>query len=331
MSSVNYQPRKVLVTGGAGFIGSHFIRYALGQDPNLIIVNLDLLTYAGSLKNLENLPDEKRHVFVKGDICDKLLVEKILHEYNIDTIVHFAAESHVDRSIEGPAPFIQTNVVGTFTLLEAARKAKLSRFHHISTDEVYGSLTPDAPAFTEQSPYAPNSPYSASKASSDHLVRAYYHTYQLPITMSHCSNNYGAYQHPEKFIPTVIRSCLKKQPIPIYGDGSNVRDWIYVEDHSRGIMDILTKGRLGETYHLGGQCEISNLQMAQMICKLMDESCLKLIHFVKDRAGHDWRYAMDISKIYQELNWQPAESLCEGLRETIQFYANAKELEHESH
>jgi len=330
----NYIPRNVLLTGGAGFIGSNFIRYYLDRE-NLKIVNLDLLTYAGSLKNLEKLSSQSDYHFVKGDICDAVLINKILHEHEIDTIVHFAAESHVDRSIYGPAPFIQTNVFGTFTLLEAARRYWLEekkwdeaqcRFHHVSTDEVFGSLSQSDPAFTEKTPYSPNSPYSASKASSDHLVRAYYHTYHLPITISNCSNNYGPYQHTEKFIPTVIRCCMEGKSIPVYGNGGNVRDWLYVEDHCHAIREILTKATVGETYNIGGQTEMDNLSVVDLVCQLMDKVKPKskpynsLITFVHDRPGHDWRYAMDISKIARELGWQPREDFVSGLHKTIMFY-----------
>ncbi|ETX02624.1 MAG: dTDP-glucose 4,6-dehydratase, partial [Candidatus Entotheonella factor] len=253
-----YTPRNILLTGGAGFIGCHFVRHILRTDAQVRIVNLDLLTYAGSLDNLDALPDPHRHEIVQGTICDRQLVERLLRDYDIDTIVHCAAESHVDRSISGPAAFIDTNIVGTFTLLEAARDFWLQerawdvnhcRFHHVSTDEVYGTLAAHEPAFCETTPYAPNSPYAASKAASDHLVRAYRNTYGLPTITTHCSNNYGPYQHPEKFIPTVIRSCLLGQPIPVYGDGSNIRDWLYVEDHCAAIDLILRRGRLGETYN----------------------------------------------------------------------------------
>lgn len=334
MSLMNYQATNVLVTGGAGFIGSNFIRHLLTQDKKVQIVNLDLLTYAGSLDNLKNLPPD-RYTFIKGDIANAALIKKILWDYQIDTIVHFAAESHVDRSIRGPMPFIQTNIVGTFTLLEEARQywlieqgwsSERCRFHHISTDEVYGSLSSEAPPFTESSVYAPNSPYSASKAGSDHLVRAYFHTYQLPVTMSHCSNNYGPYQHTEKLIPTIIKACLLEQPIPIYGTGGNVRDWIYVEDHCQGVATILKHGQLGEVYHLGGQYEISNLQMAKQICHFMDELYPKsqphadLIQFVSDRPGHDWRYAIDITKTQQALGWLPRTPFEMGIRKTIAFY-----------
>ncbi|HLB58074.1 MAG TPA: dTDP-glucose 4,6-dehydratase [Gammaproteobacteria bacterium] len=334
---MHYQPRNMLVTGGAGFIGTNFIRHLLTNRPTAKIINLDLLTYAGSLNNLENLPNSNQHFFIQGDICDEKLVGELLRRYEIDTIVHFAAESHVDRSISGPAPFIQTNVVGTFTLLEAARQywlmekkwnEKQCRFHHISTDEVYGTLNATDPAFTEQTNYAPNSPYSASKAGSDHLARAYYHTYHLPLTMSNCSNNYGPYQHPEKLIPTIIRACQKQQPIPIYGDGSNIRDWLYVNDHCTGVLAILEGGRVGETYNIGGNNEMNNLAVAKKICELMDAlypqsvSYHSLIQFVTDRLGHDWRYAINISKICRELNWQPRETFDSGLRQTVAFYCN---------
>lgn len=329
-----YRPKNILVTGGAGFIGCNFVRYMLETDSDLHIVNLDVLTYAGTLDNLKDLPDAERHTFVQGDICDRELIDRLLQEHNIDTIVHFAAESHVDRSIEGPAAFIQTNVVGTFTLLEAARQYWLTdsspiqhyRFHHISTDEVYGTLEPTDPAFTETTAYAPNSPYSASKAGSDHLVRAYYHTYGLPVTTTNCSNNYGSFQHDEKFIPTVIRSCLEQKPIPIYGDGSNIRDWLYVEDHCRGIDTVIRKGHLGEVYNMGGCNEWANIDIANLICKLMDEFQPKakphssLLSFVTDRPGHDWRYAIDVEKMATELNWRPIETFDTGIYKTVQWY-----------
>ncbi len=335
MSLPHYQPRNVLITGGAGFIGANFIRYVLAQDPAVKIYNLDVLTYAGSLNNIDNLPDAKRHVFIQGDICDSQLVSDILQHHAIDTIVHFAAESHVDRSIQGPAPFIQTNIVGTFTLLEAARQywllqkkgdASQYRFHHVSTDEVYGSLSAEDSPFNEHTPYAPRSPYSAAKAGSDHLVRAYFHTYHLPITISNCSNNYGPYQHTEKFIPTVIRACQNNQPIPLYGDGTHIRDWLYVEDHCDGIVKILRKGRVGETYNLGGDNQMSNLAVAKQICEVMD-ACYpqarphrELIQFVRDRPGHDWRYAIDIQKIVTHLHWKPKQLFSEGIHKTVEFY-----------
>lgn len=331
-----YQPHNILVTGGAGFIGANFIRYLLQENPNVKIINLDLLTYAGSLQHLENLPHSEHYQFVQGDIGDANLVTQLLAQHQVETIVHFAAESHVDRSIHGPAPFIQTNVVGTFTLLEAARhywleqqrwNAQQCRFHHVSTDEVYGTLKESDPPFTEQTPYAPNSPYSASKAGSDHLVRAYYHTYGLPTTTTNCSNNYGPYQHPEKFIPTVIRCCLQQQPIPIYGNGSNIRDWLYVIDHCQGILTVLQRGRLGETYNIGANNEWNNLELVKLICELMDElhpknqAHAQLMHFVTDRPGHDWRYAIDSQKIQRELDWVAQEKFVDGLRKTITFYS----------
>lgn len=337
--SNHYQPRNILVTGGAGFIGANFVRYLLANDASVNIINLDCLTYAGSLNNLVNLPDASRHLFIRGDICDALLISDILKRHEIDTIIHFAAESHVDRSIAGPAPFIHTNLVGTFTLLEAARVYWLTekkwntincRFHHISTDEVFGALKKDDEAFTEKTPYAPNSPYSASKAGSDHLVRAYWHTYHLPMTISNCSNNYGPYQHAEKFIPTVIRSCLTWQPIPIYGDGSQVRDWLYVSDHCAAIWAILRSGQLGETYNIGGSNEISNLALATRICQVFDkrhpkkQSHQSLIQFVTDRLGHDWRYAINHSKISNSLGWHPKETIETGIEKTVQYYETSQ-------
>jgi dTDP-glucose 4,6-dehydratase len=330
---MEHHPRNVLVTGGAGFIGCNFVRHLLAVDPDASIVTLDLLTYAGSLDNLRELPDPNRHVFVQGDICDRPLVDRLLREHQIDTIAHFAAESHVDRSITGPAAFVQTNLVGTFTLLEAARAAWLDgktaehrRFHHISTDEVYGTLKRDDPAFTETTPYAPNSPYSASKAGCDHLVRAYFHTYGLPVVTTNCSNNYGPFQHDEKFIPTVIRSCLLQQPIPVYGDGSNIRDWLYVEDHCRGVEAVIRQGRLGETYNIGGCNEWANLDIARLICKLLDQRRPehapheRLITFVTDRPGHDWRYAIDASRMDEELGWRPLETFETGIAKTVDWY-----------
>jgi dTDP-glucose 4,6-dehydratase len=325
--------KNVLVTGGAGFIGCNFVRHLLGTDDQVHVVNLDLLTYAGSLENLAGLPDPDRHTFVQGNICDRDLVDRLLREYQIDTIVHFAAESHVDRSISGPAAFVQTNVIGTFTLLEAARQFWLEtfdltqvRFHHISTDEVYGTLTKVDPAFTETTPYAPNSPYSASKAGSDHLVRAYFHTYGLPVTTTNCSNNYGPYQHAEKFIPTVIRSCFQQQSVPVYGDGSNIRDWLYVEDHCRGIETVLRQGQPGVTYNIGGRNEMANITIAKIICTLMDERRPqhapheRLISFVTDRPGHDWRYAIDDTKIATSLQYSPQETFQSGIAKTVDWY-----------
>jgi dTDP-glucose 4,6-dehydratase len=330
--------KNILVTGGAGFIGSNFIRYLLGNAPEAQIVNLDLLTYAGSLENLKDLPAPDRHVFVKGDITDPALVNGILRHHKIDTIVHFAAETHVDRSILGPAQFIQTNIIGTFTLLEGARKYWLdekeipletTRFHHISTDEVFGSLSPSDPPFNENTPYDPRSPYSASKASSDHLVMAYFHTYGLPVTISNCTNNYGPYQFPEKLIPLMITNAMTGKPLPVYGDGQQVRDWLYVEDHCEAIYSILTKGKPGETYAIGGDNQPPNLTLVKQICGILDELFPesenspheKLIQFVTDRPGHDRRYDVDISKIRKQLNWQPKESLGSGLTRTIKWYA----------
>lgn len=330
---MEFCPKNVLVTGGAGFIGCNFVRHLLRTDDRVHVVNLDLLTYAGSLENLAGLSDPDRHTFVQGNICDRDLVDRLLREYQIDTIVHFAAESHVDRSISGPAAFVQTNVIGTFILLEAARQFWLKnfdltqvRFHHISTDEVYGTLAKLEPAFTETTPYAPNSPYSASKAGSDHLVRAYFHTYGLPVTTTNCSNNYGPYQHSEKFIPTVIRACLQQQSIPVYGDGSNIRDWLYVEDHCQGIETVLCQGEPGETYNIGGRNEMANITIAKTICTLMDERRPqhapheRLISFVTDRPGHDWRYAIDDTKITTSLQYSPQETFQSGIAKTVDWY-----------
>lgn len=334
---LNNSDSTVLVTGGAGFIGSNFIRFLLDRNNPPAIINFDSLTYAGSLDNLQNLPNLNRYHFIKGDINDRALLEKTLRQFNVNVIVHFAAESHVDRSISGPAAFIQTNLVGTFNLLEATRKywleeKKLSRdnchFHHISTDEVYGTLKANDPAFTENTSYAPNSPYSASKAGSDHLVRSYYHTYSLPVTTTNCSNNYGPNQHREKLIPTIIYACLEEKNIPVYGDGSNIRDWLYVEDHCRAIETVIQKGMLGETYNVGGNNEWPNINIVHTICDELDKchpgkkSYRQLITFVKDRPGHDWRYAIDTAKIKHELNWQPQETFDSGLKKTIQFYVD---------
>ncbi len=330
---MEYQARTALLTGGAGFIGCNFIHHWLATDPQVRIVNLDALTYAGSLDNLRDVPDPARHTFIKGDICDRVLVEQLLREHSIDTIVHFAAESHVDRSITGPAAFVKTNLVGTFTLLEAAhnqwqqkQSMENCRFHHISTDEVYGTLGRNDPPFSEITPYAPNSPYSASKAGSDHLVRAYFHTYKLPVVTTNCSNNYGPFQHSEKFIPTVIRSCVLNKPIPVYGDGSNIRDWLYVEDHCRGIDAVIRRGQPGETYNIGGCNEWANIDIARLICKLLDERRPehapheRLITFVTDRLGHDWRYAINAGKIGRELDWRPRETFHTGIAKTIDWY-----------
>ena len=299
------------------------------------MVNLDALSYAGSRENLRDLPAEGRHTFVKGDICDRALVEGLLHHHRIDTIVHFAAESHVDRSILGPEPFIQTNVVGTFTLLEAARRfwieekglsSDVHRFHHVSTDEVYGSLGPGEPAFTESTPYAPNSPYAASKAASDHLVRAYGHTYGMQATISNCSNNYGPYQFPEKLLPLMILNALAGKQLPVYGDGQQVRDWLFVGDHCEAIELILKDGKPGETYNIGGGNQPSNLALVGVVCDMLDElkpaaaSYHDLVTFVADRPGHDRRYAMDIAKIRAGLGWKPRHTLEDGLRLTVEWY-----------
>ena len=331
-----YVPKNVLITGGAGFIGCHFVRHLLQTDAQIRLINLDLLTYAGSLDNLDMLPDPGRHEFVQGDICDRSLVERLLRQHDIDTIVHIAAESHVDRSITGPAAFINTNIVGTFTLLDAAREVWLQqrqwdasqcRFHHVSTDEVYGSLSGSEPPFRETTPYAPNSPYAASKAASDHFVRAYHKTFGLPAIMTHCSNNYGPYQHGEKLIPTVIRSCLQGQAIPVYGDGSNMRDWVYVEDHCAAIDLVLRRGRPGETYNIGGDNNWNNLDIVHLICGVVAEltqrppqTFTRLIEFVTDRPGHDWRYAIDMAKLREELGWSPAETFETGIRKTVAWY-----------
>jgi len=334
-------PNHVLVTGGAGFIGSNFVRHLLASDPAVTIVTLDALTYAGRAANLGTALADPRHTFRKGDICDPALVRELLRRHGIDTVVHFAAESHVDRSIAGPAPFIATNLVGTFTLLEAARDVWAERglqdvrFHQVSTDEVFGSLNEGDPAFTETTPYAPSSPYSASKAGSDHLVRAYHHTYGLPVTGTNCSNNYGPCQHPEKFIPTVIRSCLAGRPIPVYGTGMNIRDWLYVEDHCRAVDQVMRTGALGEIYLVGGGNERRNLDIARLLCRLVAEALgeparqyLELIELVVDRPGHDFRYAIDASRLEREVGWRPLESFETGLKKTVDWYlANRPFLE----
>jgi dTDP-glucose 4,6-dehydratase len=324
----------ILVTGGAGFIGSNFVLQwlrAVGEP----VVNLDKLTYAGHLGNLAEVADDPRHVFVRGDIADQRLVSELLGKYHPRAIVHFAAESHVDRSIHGPEDFIQTNVVGTFRLLDEARaywerlpasEQDAFRFLHVSTDEVYGSLEPEDPPFSETTPYAPNSPYSASKAASDHLVRAYHHTYGLPTLTTNCSNNYGPYQFPEKLIPLMILNGLTGQSLPVYGDGLNVRDWLYVEDHCAAIRQVLEAGRVGETYNIGGECEKTNIEVVKTICAVLDElhpsrrPHSALIKYVKDRPGHDRRYAMDIRKIRDELGWAPKETFETGIRKTIDWY-----------
>ena len=327
--------KNVLVTGGAGFIGSNFVRYLLQREPDVKVVTLDLLTYAGKMENLEDLPRPESHVFVQGDICNRELVDQLLAEHAIDTIVHFAAESHVDRSILGPMPFIQTNIIGTFTLLEAAKNAWKDkpgefRFHHISTDEVFGALQSGDPAFEEGTPYNPHSPYSASKASSDHLVRAYYSTYNLPITISNCSNNYGPYQFPEKLIPLMILNGITGKPLPVYGKGEQIRDWLHVMDHCEAIYLILKKGKIGETYCIGGDNQPTNLEIVQLICEILDDkvpradgkSHTSQIQYVSDRPGHDFRYDINTNKIQRELGWKPAHALRTGLEETIEWYLN---------
>lgn len=307
---------KILVTGGAGFIGSNFIHHVLARSSDTVVVNLDALTYAGNLENTQSLEGDPRYRFVKGDITDPSIVESLVAE--ADAVVHFAAESHVDRSISDPESFIRTNVIGTYVLLEAARKHG-KRFHHVSTDEVFGSLSPDEAPFDEHTPYDPRSPYSASKASSDHLVRAYHETYGLPITISNCSNNYGPYHFPEKLIPLAITNLLEGKKVPVYGDGLQVRDWLYVEDHCRAIADVLERGKIGETYCIGGNGERTNIWIVKKLLLLLgkDESA---IEYVKDRAGHDRRYAIDYSKIEQELGWRPTLSLEEGLAKTVLWF-----------
>ncbi len=331
---------RILVTGGAGFIGSNFILLQM-QDSTQSIVNFDKLTYAGNLRNLASVADDPRYGFVQGDITDRKAVGHVLREYRPRAIVHFAAESHVDRSIRGPEDFVQSNIYGTFALLEEARAlwAELSqndrkhfRFLHVSTDEVYGSLGPDDPPFSEKTQYAPNSPYAASKAASDQLVRAYHHTYGLPTLTTNCSNNYGRFQFPEKLMPLMILNARDGKALPVYGDGQNVRDWLYVEDHCEAIANVLRNGKPGETYNIGGWNEKANLEIVQTICDLVDEmaprkgvSRRELITFVKDRPGHDRRYAMDASKIERELGWKPKETFQSGLRKTVRWYLENEE------
>jgi len=307
---------KLLVTGGAGFVGSNFIHHILNKYPDYHIVNLDALTYAGNLENVKEWEKDSRYTFVKGFIADEELVEKLAKD--VDIIVNFAAESHVDRSILGPKVFVKTNIRGTQVLLEAAKKYG-KRFHQISTDEVFGSLKPNDPPFSEKTPYDPHSPYSASKAAADHLVRAYFHTYDLPVTISNCSNNYGPYHFPEKLIPLVITNLLEDKKVPVYGDGKQVRDWLSVEDHCKAIDLIIHKGKVGETYCIGGGSERENIWVVKELIKLLgkDESA---IEYVKDRPGHDRRYAMDYGKIERELGWQPAVTLDEGLKKTVEWF-----------
>ncbi len=342
--------RNLLVTGGAGFIGCNFVHYWMKHHPNDRVVVLDALTYAGKLDNLNPVRDNPNFRFVHGDIRDQARVEDLLRGEKIDTLVHFAAESHVDRSILGPDAFIETNIIGTHNLLKAAKKVWMDdestrldnhRFHHVSTDEVYGSLEADDPAFTETTPYAPNSPYSASKAASDHLVRAYHHTYGLKVTTSNCSNNYGPYHFPEKLIPLCITNILQGKPLPIYGDGMNIRDWLYVEDHVRGIELILDKGVVGEVYNIGGNNEWANINIVKLLCKLIDDAFAKdpnlaarfpdapasqgqktetLITYVKDRPGHDRRYAIDANKAHTELGYVPQENFESGIMKTISWF-----------
>jgi len=326
----------ILVTGGAGFIGANFVLDWL-RSCDEPVVNLDALTYAGNLENLASLKGDARHIFVHGDICDRELIDRLLAEHQPRAIVHFAAESHVDRSIHGPGDFIRTNVNGTFTLLEAARghwmgldaEAKAAfRFHHVSTDEVYGSLGPTDPAFSETKTYEPNSPYSASKAASDHLVRAYHHTYGLPVLTTNCSNNYGPYHFPEKLIPLVMLNALAGKPLPIYGDGQQIRDWLYVKDHCSAIRRVLEAGRVGEVYNVGGWNEKPNLEVVHTLCAILDDlrpradgkPYKEQITYVKDRPGHDRRYAIDATKIERELGWKPADTFATGIRKTVQWY-----------
>lgn len=308
---------KLLITGGAGFIGSNFINYILKKYKNYSVINLDALTYAGDKNNLKNVEGNPRYRFVHGSITDKNIVDSLVEE--VDVIVNFAAESHVDRSIKNPEAFIMTNIVGTYTLLESALKHGKKRFHHISTDEVYGSLYPDESPFEETTPYDPRSPYSASKASSDHLVSAYFHTYKLPITISNCSNNYGPYHFPEKLIPLAITNILTNKKIPIYGDGTQVRDWLYVEDHCKAIDAILHRGTLGETYCVGGKSEYTNKDLLRMIISIMDKD-ESVFEYVEDRLGHDKRYAINFSKIEKELGWKPETTIAEGLKKTVEWY-----------
>jgi dTDP-glucose 4,6-dehydratase len=346
--------RRLLITGGAGFIGANFVHYWLGSHPGDRVVVLDALTYAGNLANLQSIAARAEYRFVHGNICDTPLIESVLRDEKLDTIVHFAAETHVDRSIEGPDAFIEANVVGTHSLLKAARRVWLDdklvpthRFHHVSTDEVYGSLGPSDPPFTESAPYAPNSPYSASKAASDHLVRAYQHTYGLHTTTTNCSNNYGPLQFAEKLIPLMIRQLLAGQTLPVYGDGRNIRDWLHVEDHCRGIDTVLAHGRVGQMYNIGGGSECENIRLVHMLCNIVDEQlgtsselrarfracpaarrerCETLVSFVKDRPGHDRRYAIDATKIERECAFRPRIALEAGLRSTVGWYLQRAQI-----
>jgi dTDP-glucose 4,6-dehydratase len=333
--------RTVLVTGGCGFIGANFVHLLLDAHPGWRVINLDKLTYAGNLENLRGVTENKAYRFIRGDICNAPAVAQIFREEHIDTVVHFAAESHVDRSITGPAAFIETNIIGTFTLLEAARKSWSAElppagspvFLHVSTDEVYGSLG-DVGFFTEDTPYDPRSPYSASKASSDHLAAAYFHTYGLPVRITNCSNNYGPYQFPEKLIPLIFHNCLHGTELPVYGDGKNIRDWLYVQDHCEAIIQVLEKGRNGRSYNIGGNNEKTNIEVVSLICDIMDkktgllpsgEPRRSLIRFVKDRLGHDRRYAIDASRTKVEIGWQPRVTFEEGIEQTIDWYLTNRE------
>ena len=337
--------KTILVTGCAGFIGSNFVPYFLEKYSNYNLVNIDLLTYAGDLENLKECEANPRYKFIKGDICNRELVEFIFSEYDIKGVIHFAAESHVDNSIKNPGVFVQTNVNGTYTLVDVAKKYWMEkpftykteyqdcRFHHISTDEVYGDLDGTDDLFTETTSYAPSSPYSASKASSDHLVRAWHRTYNFPVIVTNCSNNYGPYHFPEKLIPLVILNALDGKPLPVYGKGNQIRDWLYVEDHARALYKVVTEGEIGETYNIGGHNEKQNIEVVKTICKILDElkpqanheAYDKLITFVKDRPGHDLRYAIDASKIANELGWKPKETFETGIRKTVEWYLNNME------
>ena len=329
--------KNILITGGAGFIGSNFIHYLMAHRKACHVTNLDELTYSGNLDNLKDIQHSESYHFIKGNICDTEAINCLFQTFTFDTVVHFAAESHVDRSIKNPMQFIQTNVVGTANLLRNAltcwekldaKSRKSFRFLHVSTDEVFGSLDKDDPAFSEKTPYAPNSPYAASKAASDHLVRSYYQTYQFPAIITNCSNNYGPYQFPEKLIPLVILNAVNGKPLPVYGDGQQIRDWLYVLDHCQALLAVLEKGKIGETYNIGGNNQTPNLEIIRRICAILDELCPaspykphdQLIQFVPDRPGHDRRYAMNIEKIKRELGWQPRENLESGLRKTVKWY-----------